>query len=448
MTNDDKIRHVQYSVHDVFKGLLKILKENTMEKIVVELFAGVGGFRVGLNHIRHFDDSGRAIEEGEWNFVWANQWEPSTKVQHAFDCYCTRFGQENHSNVDISKVNKELIPNHNLLVGGFPCQDYSVARSLSGERGIEGKKGVLFWDIAETLRTKHTPFVLLENVDRLLKSPSKQRGRDFGIMLRTLYDLDYNVEWRVINAADYGFAQRRRRVYIFAWKRNTNYNNNFIDMQLRDIIFYNGIFAQAFPVNVEKSLELKSYNTNIGEHEYKDTVVMTEHFHQSFENAGVMINGYVFTNKIEPELEPFTPLRNILDTTSHLEDFLLDENQIQKFQELRGAKKRERIAPDGSIYYYSEGSMSPYDSLDLPGRTMLTSESSINRSTHIIMDEELHALRFITPIEAERMQGFPDDWTNTGMPINRRYFMMGNALVTGIVSRLEPFLSQIFEDED
>lgn len=418
-----------------------------MEKKVVELFAGVGGFRVGLNHIQGFDAYGRAIENGDWDFVWANQWEPSTKVQHAFDCYCTRFGSENHSNVNISDVDKKTIPDHALLVGGFPCQDYSVARSLSGEKGIEGKKGVLFWDIAETLKVKQTPFVLLENVDRLLKSPSKQRGRDFGIMLRTLHDLNYNVEWRVINAADYGFAQRRRRVYIFAWKRSTVYNQNFLNVNLNDVIYENGIFARSFPINIEKTLDNKEHQFSITKNDYQDTVVMTEKFHQTFENAGVMINGNVFTKKIEPQYEQFIPLRDILDEKSKLEDFVLNESQIEKFKKLRGAKSEPRTAPDGSVYYYSEGSMSPYDSLDLPGRTMLTSESTVNRSTHIIMDEKLHALRFITPIEAERMQGFPDDWTNTGMPINRRYFMMGNALVTGIISRLEPVLSEIVTRE-
>lgn len=185
-----------------------------MKKTVIELFAGVGGFRVGLNDIHGFDDNGKAIENRDWKFVWANQWEPATTVQHAYDCYVTRFGNE-CSNEDISKVDSKDIPNHTLLCGGFPCQDYSVARSLSKEKGIEGKKGVLFWDIARILKDKKTPFFLLENVDRLLKSPSKQRGRDFGIMLRTLSDLGYNVEWRIINAADYGAAQRRRRIFIF-----------------------------------------------------------------------------------------------------------------------------------------------------------------------------------------------------------------------------------------
>ena len=106
-----------------------------MEKTVIELFAGVGGFRVGLNNVLGFDrTTGRAIENGPWKFVWANQWEPSTKEQHAFDCYALRFGKEETSNEDISKVNKKQIPDHTLLTGGFPCQDYSVARSLNHER--------------------------------------------------------------------------------------------------------------------------------------------------------------------------------------------------------------------------------------------------------------------------------------------------------------------------
>ena len=418
-----------------------------MEKTVVELFAGVGGFRVGLNHITGFDENGRAIENGEWNFVWANQWEPSTKVQHAFDCYCKRFGNENHSNVDISLVNKSDIPNHTLLVGGFPCQDYSVARTLSGEKGIEGKKGVLFWEIAKILEVKQPPFVLLENVDRLLKSPSTKRGRDFGIMLRTFHDYGYNVEWRVINAADYGFAQRRRRVYIFAWQRTTRYNNVITESVLEDIVLSEGIFAKAFPIDIEAIERNKKREYCIGRKNYKDRVIMTKKFHETFENAGVMIEGDVWTKKVQSLLIQFTPLRDILDKQSNLEKYVLTEKQINQFKDLRDSKKKKRTRPDGSTYTYSEGAMSPYDSLDLPGRTMLTSEASINRSTHIIFDENFQKLRFITPIEAERMQNFPDDLTKTDMPEKRRYFMMGNALVTGIIAQLEYFISNIVNDE-
>lgn len=419
-----------------------------MEKTVAELFAGVGGFRVGLNHVEMIDMDGRAIENGEWNFVWANQWEPSTRLQHAYDCYCTRFGKNNHhSNVDIALVNKEDIPDHNLLVGGFPCQDYSVARSLSGEKGIEGKKGVLFWQIAKTLEVKAPSFVLLENVDRLLKSPSKQRGRDFGIMLRTFNDLGYNVEWRVVNAAEYGMPQRRRRVYIFAWKRTTEYNHRIIESTFDDIILHYGIFASAFPLDIDLSVQSTRNEFIIDTRAYKDRVEMTEAFQNTFYNSGVMTNGTVRTFKTFPIEEQQITLRMILDNQTDLTQFYLNNIQEHKFKVLRSSKKKKRIRPDGTEYYYSEGSMSSYDNLDLPGRTMLTSESTVTRSTHIIQNPGNNLIRFITPIEAERMQMFPDDWTNTGMPLRRRYFMMGNALVTGIVSRLEPYLSEIFENE-
>ena len=400
-----------------------------MKKTVIELFAGVGGFRVGLNDINGFDNNGKAIENRDWKFVWANQWEPATTVQHAYDCYVTRFGNE-CSNEDISKVNSKDIPNHALLCGGFPCQDYSVARSLSKEKGIEGKKGVLFWDIARILKDKETPFFLLENVDRLLKSPSKQRGRDFGIMLRTLSDLGYNVEWRIINAADYGAAQRRRRIFIFGWKETTKY-----------LIAQEGVFARAFPIEQEDSkyrcLDLL---------QYEDTVDITKHFKAEFENAGIMINGKVWTRKITPIYEEPITIGEIREKRKGLSKYILTGEKLKKFEYLRGGKKILRTRPDGTEYYYSEGSMSEYDSLDLPGRTMLTSEGSVNRSTHIIPDKETGKLRLLTPIEAERLQSFPDDWTNTGMPENRRYFMMGNALVTKVINRIEPILREIIEN--
>lgn len=412
-----------------------------MKKTVIELFAGVGGFRVGLNDIHGFDDNGKAIENRDWKFVWANQWEPATTVQHAYDCYVTRFGNE-CSNEDISKVDSKDIPNHALLCGGFPCQDYSVARSLSKEKGIEGKKGVLFWDIARILKDKETPFFLLENVDRLLKSPSKQRGRDFGIMLRTLSDLGYNVEWRIINAADYGAAQRRRRIFIFGWKKTTKYNKDIDYIGPKYLITQEGVFARALPIEQEAS----KYRY-IDLLQYEDTVDITKHFKAEFENAGIMIDGRVWTRKVTPVYEEPITIGEIREKRKGLDKYILTGEKLKKFEYLRGGKKILRTRPDGTEYYYSEGSMSEYDSLDLPGRTMLTSEGSVNRSTHIIPDKETGKLRLLTPIEAERLQSFPDDWTNTGMPENRRYFMMGNALVTKVIDRVEPVLREIIEHE-
>ena len=304
---------------------------------------------------------------------------------------------------------------------------------------------MLFWEISRILEGKNTPFVLLENVDRLLKSPAKQRGRDFGIMLRTFHDLGYNVEWRVINAAEYGCAQRRRRVFIFAWKRNLKYNE--ITQQVcNNVLYQNGLFARTFPIE-HRTKDGKPFR-EINLTTYVDRVEMTEKFKFQFGNTGIMIDGQVYTFDSLPIVEEAITLREIRDSNEHLEDYYLNEKQEMKFRELRGSKKVERVRPNGEIYYYSEGAMSFPDVLDLPGRTMLTSEGSINRSTHVIEDAYTGKLRFITPIEAERMQSFPDDWTNTGMPKNRRYFMMGNALVTKLVNKLERNLRVIVENED
>ena len=416
-----------------------------MKKTVIELFAGVGGFRVGLNDIKGFDENGHAIEKGPWKFVWANQWEPSTKTQHAFDCYNLRFAGDNNSNSDISLVNKNDIPDHSLLTGGFPCQDYSVAHTLSKSRGIEGKKGVLWWQINDILKAKNTPFVLLENVDRLVKSPAKQRGRDFGIMLRCLSDLGYAMEWRVINAADYGHPQRRRRIFIFAYKKGTKYYDEMQNKTPLEIISKDGVFAKEFHIEPVNEKQIAEYNLKKG---YKDLVAVSNKFKAEFENSGYMIGNKVYTVKTYPiTVAPIT-LGDIAETNKVDKHYFLTEAQKKKYKFLRGSKKIPRTDKNGFEYLYSEGSMSPYDDLSLPARTMLTSEGTTNRSTHIIKDVRNHRLRILTPIECERINQFPDNWTNTGMPEKRRYFMMGNALVCGIIKKLGNQIKKIINKEE
>lgn len=409
-----------------------------MNKKVIELFAGVGGFRVGLNNIVDFDENGRAIEHGNFEFIWANQWEPSTKIQHAADCYRIRFGEV--CNEDISVVDKDSIPNHSLLCGGFPCQDYSVAHSLSKEKGIEGKKGVLWWQINEILKVKKTPFVLLENVDRLLKSPSRQRGRDFGIMLKCFDMLGYSVEWRVINAADYGLPQRRRRVYIFAYKNSTRYGKKQSKISKEDIINFEGIFAKAFPIMASAKFQTCELRKITDLADFSDT------FAFGFENSGVMCKGIITTSKVIPLFVAPISLGTIAVKNAKKE-YYLSNDEVKKFRFLRGGKRIPRKNAAGFEYMYSEGAMSPYDDLSLPGRTMLTSEGTVNRSTHILKDPITNRLRYLTPIECERLNQFPDDWTNTGMPIKRRYFMMGNALVCGIIKKIGEEIEKIIDAE-
>lgn len=404
-----------------------------MQKTICELFAGVGGFRLGFDRL-----------ESGWETTWFSQWEPGARTQWAHDCYVQHFGDsfdlnnEFHTGEDISTMDKQAIPNHTLLVGGFPCQDYSVAHTLSSSHGIEGKKGVLWWQIRDTIIAKKPPFCIFENVDRLLKSPAKQRGRDFGVILACLAKEGYSVEWRVVNAAQYGAAQRRRRTFIFAYRNDTIYGQKMADISADMIIKNGGLMAKAFPIqNMGRITE-----TVIG----GDIVDVSDNFAFAFETAGYMCKGRIYTAKVtEQEEEPIT-LGKILQ--KNVDDkFYITNEKMPKWTYLKGAKKIPRKTADGHEYTFSEGPIAFPDPWDRPGRTMLTSESTLNRSTHVVSDLETGRLRLLTPVEAERLQGFDDEWTNTGMPDRMRYFCMGNALVVPMITRMGRVLDTIIAEE-
>ncbi|MFZ7119478.1 MAG: DNA (cytosine-5-)-methyltransferase [Eubacteriaceae bacterium] len=400
-----------------------------MEKTVVELFAGVGGFRLGLSK-----------SSKDWDFVWSNQWEPSRKAQDAFNCYINHFGDKKiHINEDINKIEKTIIPKHNLLVGGFPCQDYSVA--ATGANGIQGKKGVLWWSIYDTLKAKKPPFVLLENVDRLLKSPSSQRGKDFGIMLGCFASLGYSVEWRVINAGEYGFPQRRRRVFIFASHSTTKYEKKLHENNLFSRLHKEGFFCNQFPINDNIRLANELFI------DYNEISQLSKSFKDTFYNTGIMNNGKVYTEETKPKYDnKYITLADILQTGEIEEKYFLT-GEIEDWHYMKGAKKIERTSKSGHSYIFSEGAIPFPDDIMKSSRTMLTSESSKNRSTHIIQDFKTGKYRKLTPIECERLNGFDDDWTNTGMSDRFRYFCMGNALVVGLVEKMGVELNKIFESE-
>lgn len=395
---------------------------------VIELFAGVGGFRIGLE---------RASQR--YKTVWNNQWEPSTKSQDASAIYQKRFGVEGHSNVDISTVPVDCIPSGDLLVGGFPCQDYSVASTLKRSGGIEGKKGVLWWQIHRILRDSKTPpkYLFLENVDRLLKSPVKQRGRDFAIILASLADLGYFVEWRVINAADYGMPQRRRRTYIVAYKDGTKLAKASLKSGAEKWMLDDGVVAQAFKCK-------QSEKTAINEFEIVGNLVeISNNFNKvqhefSFFTAGVMQNRKVCTTDVVADHsgQKLTLGELLIDEKNVPEDFFIDEKDLPKWEYLKGRKSEKRKTAEGFEYNYSEGPMAFPDYLDKPSRTIITGEGGKgpSRFKHVIKTKSGRYRRLV-PIELERLNMFPDNHT-AGASDMRRAFLMGNALVTGIVEKI------------
>lgn len=395
---------------------------------VVELFAGVGGFRIGLEGA-----------SDDYITVWNNQWEPSTVKQDASLVYQARFGKEGHSNKDINQVPTSEIPDHDLLVGGFPCQDYSVASTLSKSGGIEGKKGVLWWQIYRILKEKgekKPSYLFFENVDRLLGSPAKQRGRDFAIILASLADLGYTVEWRVINAAEYGMPQRRRRTYILGYLEESTVFNRI--EALDNWVLFDGVLAKAFPF-VPKANTRGQFNINGDIKEISDNFNINQK-ESPFGDVGIMKNRKVFSVDATPTYDgPFQTLGcYTIEETFIPEDFFIPQQELPKWEFEKGSKKINRVSKDGYEYTFSEGAMAFPDSLDKPSRTIITGEggSAASRFKHVIKTSSGRYRRLI-PMELERLNMFPDNHTlHPEVSDGRRAFLMGNALVCGVIQEI------------
>lgn len=406
---------------------------------VAELFAGVGGFRIGLEGA-----------SDDYETIWNNQWEPSTQHQDASLVYVARFGAKGHSNKDINLVPTTDIPDHDLLVGGFPCQDYSVAATLSKSGGIEGKKGVLWWQIYRILQEKgdkRPQYIFFENVDRLLNSPATQRGRDFAIILASLSDLGYVVEWRIINAADYGMPQRRRRTYIVGYLKTSVVAEKIERME--DWVEYDGVMAKAF--------EFRPKEGTVSEFDIEGTIKeVSDSFNKEkkdspFGNAGVMMNRHVYSVDAEPVYDGSrqTLGGNLVDENLVPEDFFITPEELPKWEYEKGAKKIERVSKEGYQYTFSEGGMAFPDYLDQPSRTIITGEggSAPSRFKHVVKTKSGRYRRLL-PIELERMNMFPDNHTyHPEVSDGRRAFLMGNALVCGVVEAIGKSLYQAIYDK-
>lgn len=457
---------------------------------VAELFAGVGGFRLG------FEGPVQGPRNPDFKVVWSNQWEPSTKKQHATEVYTSRWDlhpceddsevyrsksdeHDLHINKDIHAVHTDEIPDFDILCGGFPCQDYSVAKTANKAVGIQGKKGVLWWDIRRIIESKKPSIVLLENVDRLLKSPTSQRGRDFAVMLASLDDLGYVVEWRSLNAAEYGMPQRRRRVFILAFSKESKYYQSLLNENPLKYIQETGITAKAFPI--KRPMLLSSPNFPLRRNKEADLAEVSLEFNKGakktstspFKKCGIMKDGVVYTFDGTPDYQgPWATLGDVLlQPTEIPQEYYISPEDVLKpkgWKYLKGAKKEQREGTDGFTYSYNEGAMKFPDPLDNASRTIITGEggSTPSRFKHVVVfrppkskmeslklnskphdkvRKELNMkknewIRRLTPIELERLNMFPDNHT-AGPSDNKRAFFMGNALVVGIIEKLADVLS-------
>lgn len=400
---------------------------------MAELFAGVGGFRLGLEGYHDPDHPEFEMPAaGSFRTAWANQWEPpgTERKQYAWRCYEAHFGKGSCVNEDIEvqldgvEAGTVELPHVDFVTAGFPCQDYSVARPLPQAHGINGKKGVLWWQIYRFLTMVEPKYCLFENVDRLLKSPATQRGRDFAIILSCLAGLGYSAEWRVVNSAEYGFPQRRKRVYIIARRDAGDWD---LKWQLR-----HGLLARALPIHEPKGYETVSVS--------EDAYETSESFNlggrvSPFMEAGAMQDGEVVTCKVEEDYHgPRRHLGDVLVSEDRVpREFYIPDEQLERWKYLKGAKSEPRVnRRTGFEYHYSEGAMSFPDALDRPSRTILTGEggSGASRFKHVVKVDGRY--RRLIPDELDQLQGFPAGWTDAGMSDGQRAFCMGNSLVVGI----------------
>jgi DNA (cytosine-5)-methyltransferase 1 len=451
---------------------------------VVELFAGVGGFRVG------FERAAEKSRKIHFETVWASQWEPASgKNQHAAWVYEQKFFRERGlddvkvidkhlSNVDIGSITCDdskmdaNIPDHDLLCGGFPCQDYSVARTLNQAAGLKGKKGVLWWSIYEIVRRKlergKAPKVLfLENVDRLLKSPAGERGRDFAIMLSSLNKLGYVVEWRVINAGEYGLPQRRRRTFILAFHSDTKAAKNLMKYEAEDYLAKVGVMASAFPVKdtmgLQGSFSLDTDPVRISSRFRLIDVDGQVDARSPFQNAGIIVNGRVTTIKVASAYKGRTvTLGDVIKETDEMSVphcYYITPNELKKWEAEKGSHRFERTSKSGHAYTFSEGALPFPDYLDRPSRTIVTGEGGRGASrfkhtvdirhkgirSRIVSGEKMTHRRLV-PEELESLCMF--DRGHTAFMYHRgkgrieevsptkRAFFMGNALVVGVIERI------------
>lgn len=329
---------------------------------VVELFAGVGGFREALDH----SYSAEAVDG--FKFVWSNQWEPNEagrapEEQSANRVYLKKFGGDGtHFPDDIHNLTasdgplQQVPEKFDLLVGGFPCQDYSVAKPKNASKGIRGPKGVLWWSIERILRERKPKYALLENVDRLLASPANNRGRDFAVILDGLLSEGYVVEWRVVDASEYGYPQRRRRVFILAYREGSPVANRLGSLRkgspeaaeesARSAILETGVLAGALPCSsTEGTVSAFDFERFASDDDLGRRYV-AQGAKSPFLNAGFARGSTAWSLRVEPKSDrPQETLADVIASVKTCSDaaaFRLKDAQLDAWRYAKGAKNEPR----------------------------------------------------------------------------------------------------------
>lgn len=354
----------------------------------ISLFSGIGGFEMGIHQVS--EKMGIELE-----CVFSSEID-----KYARKIYEKNFGVEPYG--DIKQINEYDIPNHNLLVGGFPCQAFSIA----GKRaGFDDIRGTLFFEIARIARAKRPEILLLENVRGLL---SHDKGRTFEVILKTLDDIGYDVEWQVLNSKNYGIPQNRERVFIVGHLRGSGRR-------------------KIFPIAGESRQTINQINnpTHSNNRVYFD------------EGISPTLNCMEGGNR-----QPFVIVNKEIKIRDN--STCLDANYYKGLDN-HGARTGVLIK-EATKQGYTESNIG--DSINYSQPNSKTRRGRVSNIANTldtgcqqgVLTEDIR-IRRLTPIECERLQGFPDNWTE-GLSDTQRYKCIGNAVSVPVI---EAVITELFK---
>jgi DNA (cytosine-5)-methyltransferase 1 len=405
---------------------------NKQEVRHIELFAGIGGFRLGIERAFHIlpqspeeggqQDvrSGASIEEGRTlplpTCVFASEWD-----KHAAKTYNQNFGGEIDTR-DIKSVPTTDIPDHDLLTGGFPCQSFSVA----GKRlGFNETRGTLFFDIARILADKRPRHLVLENVKGLL---THDGGKTFQTILGVLADTGYRVEWQVLNSKSFGVAQNRERVYIVGHFRGE------CGRKIFPLTKTSGQDDETSGAERERGSWVSTLDARYGQRWSSETYVSDQRSKHGksikLQTISPTLQAHMGTGGNNVPVVTRQPLRFLNRNQKNIEGdyaFTVDASQTSGIRITEATTKGYAEANVGNSI-----NLEAMNSKTRRGRVgkgvAQTLDTSMQQHT---IDERTYRIRRLTPVECERLQGFPDRWC-VGSD-SQKYKQMGNAVTVNVV---------------
>ncbi len=404
------------------------MNEKQKEIRYIDLFGGVGGFRLGIERASDLSKTTRnqqrrdkeissstkqvILAPKQFTCVWYNDID-----KYAVQTYNKNF-KENWEAKDIRTIKTSEIPDFDLLCAGFPCQAFSIAGK---RKGFEDTRGTLFYEIARILKAKRPKYFFLENVKGLL---SHDRGRTFAIILSTLAELGYDVQWMVLNSKFFGVPQNRERVFIIGSPRGTS-RPEILPIGKSSKEINNELEKKPIIIGTTKSDTAQGTNSRSWVHDTKGIIgaINSTEYKQPKQILGVP------QSQIVKGTDGVSSTINTHGGGQGAKTGLyLVHNVYGGFKEKKMRKFKE-TSP--TIRTPKGGGHLPMVAQALQTDGQLRKGSSFGTNN----PQSSRNIRRLTPIECERLQGFPDNWTE-GVSDTQRYKQMGNAVTVNVIQAI------------